>query len=177
MPHREIRSWSVADYGFLLNQRNVKIGAEVGVLTGQFTDFIKRHAPNIEKMYLIDPWKSIDGWTDIANASQEVMDLRYQLVKAMFPTDTILRMTSVEAAPKVNDGELDFVYLDARHDYMSIKEDINLWYPKVKNGGIFSGHDYDLQHPGVVSAVHEFINEHGIDLTIFAEDQIWVITK
>ena len=53
-----------------------------------------------------------------------------------------LTMTPVEAAKKVADGSLDFVYIDARRDYDSVKEDLNAWFRKVKPGGIFAGHDY-----------------------------------
>ncbi|MBT5491708.1 class I SAM-dependent methyltransferase, partial [bacterium] len=37
---------------------------------------------------------------------------------------------------------LDFIYIDANHTYESAKEDIQLWYPKIKVGGMISGHDY-----------------------------------
>ena len=34
------------------------------------------------------------------------------------------------------------MYIDARHDYESVKEDLEHWLPKVKLGGIVAGHDY-----------------------------------
>ena len=37
---------------------------------------------------------------------------------------------------------IDFVYLDARHDYRSVVEDICSWFPLVTPGGILAGHDY-----------------------------------
>jgi len=37
---------------------------------------------------------------------------------------------------------IDFVYLDARHDYHSVAEDICAWFPLVTPGGILAGHDY-----------------------------------
>jgi len=79
----------------------------------------------------------------------------------------IWRLTSVEGAKQVPDGSLDFVYIDARHDYESVLEDLNAWFSKVKPGGIFAGHDYvdgmlaqgDF---GVKSAVDEFFAERNI---------------
>ena len=38
--------------------------------------------------------------------------------------------------------KLDFVYIDANHNYECVKEDIEHWYPKVKVGGIIAGHDF-----------------------------------
>ena len=62
---------------------------------------------------------------------------------------------------------MDFVYIDARHDYESVLEDLDAWCPKMKPGGIIAGHDYvdgmfaqgDF---GVKSAVDEFFGERGI---------------
>jgi len=53
-----------------------------------------------------------------------------------------LKMKSTEAADTFKDESLDWVYIDARHDYESVLEDMNAWWPKVKQGGLFSGHDY-----------------------------------
>ena len=79
----------------------------------------------------------------------------------------IWRLTSVDGAQRVADHSMDFVYIDARHDYESVLEDLNAWFDKVKPGGIFAGHDYvDSMLPqgdfGVKSAVDEFFAEKGI---------------
>ena len=47
------------------------------------------------------------------------------------------------AALKVEDDSLDFVFIDASHDEDSVKKDIEAWTPKVKKGGMISGHDID----------------------------------
>ena len=58
------------------------------------------------------------------------------------------------------DRSLDWVHLDARHDYENVKTDIRVWLPKVKTGGWLSGDDYDeIKWAGVVSAVRELLPE------------------
>ncbi len=58
------------------------------------------------------------------------------------------------------DQSLDWVHLDARHDYESVKADIKAWMPKVKSGGWLTGDDYDdIKWPGVVNAVRELLPE------------------
>jgi predicted O-methyltransferase YrrM len=54
----------------------------------------------------------------------------------------VLRNSTVEAAAYFADESVDFVYVDARHDYTSVKQDLETWWPKVKRGGILAGHDY-----------------------------------
>jgi hypothetical protein len=55
------------------------------------------------------------------------------------------------------------VFIDADHTYESITSDIQSWLPKVKVGGIISGHDYN--HPPVKQAVHELLNVFGVNNT------------
>jgi len=53
-----------------------------------------------------------------------------------------LRMYTTEAAKLVPDNSLDYIYVDARHDYCGVREDPRTWWPKLRMGGIFAGHDY-----------------------------------
>ena len=48
-------------------------------------------------------------------------------------------------APCFADGSFDFIYVDARHDYRGVAVDIAEWWPKLRPGGIFAGHDYYTQ--------------------------------
>jgi len=53
------------------------------------------------------------------------------------------REFSVSAAAKVAHTSLDFAYIDARHDYEGLSEDLRAWWPKLCPGGLMAGHDYD----------------------------------
>jgi len=69
-------------------------------------------------------------------------------------------MKSVDAAKHFSDRNVkfDLVFLDAGHSYEEVRDDINAWWPLVKDGGVLSGHDYDhnaRSWPGVHKAVHE----------------------
>jgi predicted O-methyltransferase YrrM len=67
----------------------------------------------------------------------------------------IVPKESTEAAQHFYDGIADFIFIDASHDYESVKNDITAWLPKLRRGGIISGHDYDF--PDVQKAVLELL--------------------
>ena len=53
------------------------------------------------------------------------------------------------------DKSVDLVYIDGDHSYQAVNKDIELYLPKIKQGGILAGHDYSKSWPGVVKAVDE----------------------
>lgn len=79
-----------------------------------------------------------------------------------------LRMDSTNAAQLYEDGSLDFVFVDAAHDYESVKRDVAAWLPKVKPGGCIAGHDYSA--PGVSAAVNEVIG----DVVSLTDQDCWM---
>lgn len=58
---------------------------------------------------------------------------------------TPLRQASNEAAHSIPDGTLDLAFIDADHAYRSIADDIAMWRPKVRKGGILCGHDCEVR--------------------------------
>ena len=71
---------------------------------------------------------------------------------------TLIIADSVAASRMFGDASLDWVHLDARHDYAGVKADIQAWLPKVKLGGWLSGDDYDeIKWPEVVKAVGDLL--------------------
>ena len=96
----------------------------------------------------------------------------------------VRRMTSVEAAPLFDDGFLDFVYIDANHMYDSVMNDLTVWWPKVRRGGLMAGHDYlqgmfDGVDYGVKKAVDIFASSirHEVGVTMEESYPSWWIQK
>jgi hypothetical protein len=157
----------------LLNVRGLTgRGAEIGVRDGRFS----AHILDVWKgsrLISIDPWLSFapDDYVDRSNVAQEQFDHLYLETQARLARhgdrSDIWRTTSLEGAARIPDGSLDFAYIDARHDYESVKEDLAAWCDKVRPGGILAGHDYvdgDFEEGEfyVKSAVDEFFGERGI---------------
>lgn len=85
-----------------------------------------------------------------------------------------IRMTSVDAAKLYDDESLDFVFIDASHEYDDVINDINSWYPKVKKSGYLCGHDY-VKFGGVNKAVNKLIKDKGLNLSVFKSS--WIHKK
>ena len=138
----------------LFGQLGFKTGAEIGVYTGQYSDTLLACAPGLT-LLCVDPWAG-------RRMAGHFVRTQRRLEK-YGDTAKIMRMTSVEAAKLVPDRSLDFVYIDALHDFSSVMLDILLWAPKVKPGGIVSGHDYVCGYQiGVIPAVDAFVRGHNI---------------
>ena len=157
----------------LLNRRGlVGQGAEIGVKVGKYSDFVLTRWQGT-MLISIDPWleDEPDEYVDRANVPQAEQEEFFQRATARLARhgarSEIWRTTSVEAASRMRDGSLDFVYIDARHDYTSVLEDLESWVGKVRPGGILAGHDYvDGEFPqgvfGVKRAVDEFFSARGM---------------
>ena len=105
---------------------------------------------------------------------------------------TVLIRTTDAAASMVADEIADFIFIDADHRYSRVRNDIVNWYPKLKNGGLLCGHDFEKHlehcdykrvlekceedfvdgcHYGVIRAVCEFFPD------VRREGRIWYVGK
>ena len=66
----------------------------------------------------------------------------------------ILRLTSEKAADLFAEDTLDFCYIDAQHDFLSVMQDITRWWPKVRSGGIIAGDNLPHFHQPLLTAFH-----------------------
>ncbi len=177
------------DLPFFLNDRGlVGAGVEVGVFRGGFSAHIldKWHG---HTLYSVDPWlHQSSAKLDASNADQIEQEMFYNTCRERLREfklrSCIIRKTSVDAAVTIADNILDFVYLDARHDYRSVMEDLRVWWPKIKKGGVFSGHDYKNSFVRnnlveVKRAVDNFAFEYGLTINTTTEDNLptWYIIK
>lgn len=114
-------------------------------------------------LHLVDPWTAksqgprLTGECPPTQAKAVV-----ESIAARFQGQAVIHQgVSVDVAATIPNGSLDFVYIDAKHNYRSVSEDIRAWRSKVKPGGWIGGHDYGPdpdgveRFPGVRQAVRE----------------------
>jgi FkbM family methyltransferase len=151
----------------LLNARGLfGCGVEVGVKQGEYSAHLLQHWVG-RHLISVDPWMTdaAEAYVDIANVPQDEQERFHQETVARLAPfgdrSSIWRTTSIEASARIPRHSLDFVYLDARHDYASVLEDLAAWVDKVRPGGILAGHDYlDGHFPAGVFGVRSAVDEH-----------------
>ena len=159
LKNREALAEHFAELGF-------KVGAEVGVCYGAFSEKLYKHMPDLT-LFAVDSWDNAETRRRERVHSRNVEWFFRNRMANNRPI--VIKMFSTDAAKYIADGSLDFVYIDAAHDYENVKLDINAWAPKVRKGGIVSGDDYypfPSGSTGVVDAVNEYVKEHGIKLEV-----------
>jgi len=144
--------------------RQIKI-AELGVLMGESIPIFLNNL-NVEKYVGVDLFEPYEENKD---GSYELMkhkgDTIYNelLNKYLNYKNIIIEKGYTDkVVEKYNDNYFDLIFIDAGHEYQQVSNDINLWYPKMKKLGIFSGDDYF--YPPVKKSIHEFISKHNIKL-------------
>lgn len=163
---KEIKGWSnPQEQGVLLNtvlnqiifNRKLYI-AEIGVYQGRCTAMW-----NVELINsLIDyEYYAIDHFRGSAehNKNIDYYNITLSNLKSIKEKIHVVRKDSVEASKCFPEEFFDIVYIDASHDYKSVKEDILHWMPKVKYGGVICGDDYSPRWLGVIRAVDETLGK------------------
>jgi hypothetical protein len=155
-------------------RREPQVAAEVGVWQGMMSRWLLTTRPGLT-LHMVDPWRAAqpgDSWYDkgdkFGKKPQSQFELCYERAKDVedlfAPRAIIHRLPSVEAAKEFPDGSLDLVFIDGAHDYDNVRNDILAWRPKVRPGGILSGHDYRMGgvYFGLIKAVDRTVAELGL---------------
>ena len=144
----------------LFKKENLK-GAEIGVWSGGHAQEML-DGLNIKKLYLVDPYISYQT-ADRTAPLEEMVPVKKEAEERLSKyNDRIawLIKTSAEGSKDFKDNSLDFVYIDGCHRYRFAFQDISLWTPKVKVGGLVGGHDWPTQP--IREAVEDYCQDNGI---------------
>jgi Methyltransferase domain len=187
------------EIGKLLTARGLTDGAEVGVQMGHNAKSILDNWKTCQSFALIDVWAQQENYKDPANRGNNHQQAMFEQTQTRLEQykdiTTYYRMLSTEAAKQIPDNSLDFIYIDARHDYCGVKEDLEAYWPKMRPGAIIAGHDFldhnevkeaspeqdwticqdGSVHLGAVrGAVEEFAEQHGLALSATYRDGTWL---
>jgi len=133
---------------------------EVGSWLGRSAAFMGVEIVNSEKpisFFCVDTWKG----SVTEKYHQDMVAANGGSLRSLFEKNVeglpvmSLEGDSAESASTFDDESVDFVFIDAAHDFESVSRDIRAWYPKVKPGGVIAGHD--IGWSGLFAAVQSAI--------------------
>lgn len=168
--YQRIQGWF--DYQDIFSDVVNKFGdnshfVEIGAWKGCSTSFMAVEIANSGKKIQFDCIDTWNGSEENINPTSPHYDqltliedgLYNEFLKNIEPVRNFInpiRTTSVDASKLYEDGSLDFIFIDASHDYDNVRADVLAWLPKLKPDGIIAGHDY-TSYEGVKRAVDEII--------------------
>lgn len=179
----DLRRWDIV--AGLCQSIDARTYVEVGCKDGQTTGRVLEQCPDLRAI-AIDPWCQQEAGADGSRETYEDWD--FAKIEADFWKNVgdakgrcqHGRYTSFEWASELYNDHgrprefFEVVFIDALHDYESVKQDIALWWPLVREGGYLCGHDYQHRFPGVMRAVAEAFPLFKVGL---APDSVWFVRK
>ena len=143
------------DLGPLLRELRLSgPGVELGVFRGFYTEILLSGWRTCSQYVQVDAWRPLANYADSGNRPTKVMQgfrseaattLRRMVDAGFAKSGVQCANFTTECAKKYPDGHFDFVYVDARHDYLGVLNDLSVWWPKLKAGGLMAGHDFTMQ--------------------------------
>lgn len=146
------------------------VGAEIGTFMALTACTIIQNCPSIKKLYVVDSWKPYNDYIKLPYDktpaySYNENQMNYIKQVAMHNIENsghagkieVLDMDTNDAAEKIEDGSLDFIFLDAHMTIDQLINDLSVWYGKVKIGGLLAVHD--CHNPLVYDAVSNFVTD------------------
>jgi hypothetical protein len=158
----------------MMLELGLKTFVECGCKEGRTTGHILKTVPD-SKVIAIDPWVVQESNGDPKRETYEKWDFA-QIEKEFWENIgehkdrvSMQRDTSTNTAAYLNrprfldsgvankpiqfDDTFDMVFIDALHDYPSVKADIEAWWPLVRDGGVIAFHDFNHKWPSVQRAI------------------------
>lgn len=154
----EIRDYGRDNLAELFNELDFKNIVEVGVCKGVYSEVLLKANPQAT-VYGVDPFMPHNEYKDYQ--LKTTINAYHEEAKKLldkYPNYRLIEKMSVEASKDFEDGSLDAVYLDGNHRYEFVVADLYAWIPKLRKGGIISGHDYVKVKRPTNTHVYQAIN-------------------
>jgi hypothetical protein len=153
-----------------VNAKFVEVGCWKGCSAAYLGVAIVNSEKNIE-LFCVDSWLGDEGLRNAGYPSDGQFEQFTNNMQPLAGKYKVITGDSSESANEFADGSLDFVYIDAEHTFEAVEKDVSSWLPKMKSGGIISGHDYWPGH-AVEQAVSSVIGRENINES-YINEFVW----
>jgi predicted O-methyltransferase YrrM len=127
---------------------------EIGSFAGESSEIF---AQNFKHVFCVDTW-NIENADDVLK--QDIFEAEKNFDKLCLKYKNIIKIKddSIETSNKLYADKFDVVYIDAKHDYNSVINDIIAW--KAHTLKFIAGHDYRKgKFDSVIKAVNDTIGK------------------
>jgi len=158
-------------------------GIEIGVAAGEFSRMIL-DANKDTQLIGVDPYEAYPEYGDYA-LPQTFNRLYEDMMKRVGkdPRFSHIKSQSTFASTILLPESIDFVYIDGNHSFKYVQADMDVWWPKIKSGGIMAGDDYAPRTSSrydVIAAVNDWCEKYEMDLEVYTNGDgpgQWVVRK
>jgi len=165
--YKDISGWFnyESTYDFLTNKiptngTFVECGAWLGKSSIYLCSICKKKNINV---YIVDSWEGSISELQTTHRLAKEEDIFMIFINNLSGYDyTPIKAKSNDASKLFDIQSCDVVFIDMEHTYEAVKNDIEIWLPKIKIGGYLAGHDYSNDWPGVIKAVNEIFGRENI---------------
>lgn len=152
---------------------------EIGSWYAQTACFIAQNCHNVSTIYTVDPYKPYFNELLNINIDEKELDMAKNIAKhnirysGVSNKIKLIEKESLSFVKTIKDKSIDMIFLDSETTKESAMEDMISWYPKLKTGGIFSGHHFSI----IKDIVDEFLLTIDYDKKISIHDEVWAFIK
>jgi len=168
------------DFTKLIDELGLKIGVELGVNEGNYSDYLLTNS-KLDKLYSVDSWcedttktmaATFKAWTlKPGQTIPEREQKSRELLGKHGDRSVVVKDLSFDAANKFSDGSIDFIFFDAGHRFSGFALDLINWWPKIRVGGVIAGHDYWHRYRyEVMDVANPFLWEHRLLMHLTWDD-------
>lgn len=158
----------------LLDKHAPLRGIEIGVGGAHTTEYLLANLKNLT-LHTIDPFQEYKDWNGNHLSASELHCCYMNVKEKLSPYEDRWVHYNTFSDAAVNSFEndcFDFIFIDGLHEYDQVLKDCINYWPKIKCGGIFAGHDYDVI-PAVKRAVDEFALTVNSCVQYLAKNDVW----
>jgi len=165
-----IKPQTRADLALFVPDNGVMI--ELGVAAGKFAVELIKANPRAK-------YVGVDRWSDHHDEAE--WKIAKDSINNLTKKWCLQRKTFAAAVNYYRDEYADLIYIDGyAHTGQDNGQTLDDWYPKLKSGGIFAGHDYCKEYHQTMRVVDAFVAKHGLTLNIINDSDCpswWVVKK
>ncbi|MCK9434643.1 MAG: class I SAM-dependent methyltransferase [Candidatus Cloacimonetes bacterium] len=152
------------DFTKILELYKDPVGIIIGGGRGLFIEYLMERTMENLFLYVVKGVPRPEG-------NPKLEDLKRRLTRFGDRT-SIITKSNKDASDLFKDGFFDFIYIDDGSSHEAVAANLEIWWPKVKDGGMISGQGYagKKKNKFTAQAVNEFISRNNQELFFTYEE-------